>query len=632
MSKNITSKTSKTFNLKELFERNYFVIPDYQRGFSWEEEQISDLAKDIENIAKLDNFHYAGTIVATVNPQDNNSFEIVDGQQRLTSLVILLNEIFKSNPEQFIEVKEIFLERGEKGNERFVFTPNVETRDCFHQTVMRGKQVQPKIKSEEAIINAQVFFSNWLKSQDVEVIYKTIVTKLNFLFFTPRLNKEIGIMFEVINNRGKPLSELEKIKNYFIYYSTLHDKIRLKEDINLRWADIQINLSHAKRTSNDDENSFLRYCYLVFFMPNKEKSWDVYHECKLEFDAKRVDIEHINNCVEKMREFVDFLANASLHYAWFFNPNFFRTSYKAELEVDLYNTINYLRCQPVFASIMPLYLAIMTRLDNPNKVYELLSLLETVNMRLYVLPDIFRRADSKQGELFSFAHKFFHYKNWTTDDEKEPVFTNYGGIEIKGDIFDWLFHNLTQITYAYCPAEKFIDNLKLSDDEDFDFYRWQGIRYFLACYEEKIRSKKAKRSFEIARILSGRKSVGDNLNDQLSLEHIWASKNRVEEFSEKFHTKRRLGNFVLCGISSNIGLSKLDIPEKISLLIESNSAGDGALDMMQVAELNRQLDETYEIMPEYKRQTKNYWRDLAITFCEKREELLIEFALKRWKL
>lgn len=626
----VQQSNSKTYTLNDLFDSNFFIIPDYQRGYSWETEHLEDLVKDIENISRLENSHYTGTIVATLHNVLPNTYELVDGQQRLTTLVILLSEIYHSDPLQFKEIESLFLVRGSLGNERTVFTPNKETRDCFEQAIINRNVTLPSIKSHEAILNAQSFFKKWLLQGDAKLIYYTIVKKLNFLFFTPSYNKEIGIMFEVINNRGKQLSELEKIKNFFIYYSTIFDKNKLRDDINLRWADIQKNLSLAHRTSNDDENAFLRNCYLVYFATSKDKSWYVYDECKVEFDVKNDDPLQGDISVAKMRGFVEFLANASLHYAWFFNNRYLLASYSGDLKDELYKCIKYLKCQPVFASIMPLYLSIMTRLDKPEQVVRMLELLEIVNMRLYVLPDVFRRSDSKQADLFGFAYEFYNDQGWNS--ETDPAITAYGSIQIEGDIFEWLYHNLAQITYTFCSSDKFIDNLFLDDTEQFNFYQWQGVRYFLACYEEEIKNKRAKRSFNIERILSGKKSVGENFNDQLSLEHIWASKNREDEFPTYFHTKRRLGNFVLCGLSSNISLSNSDIPNKIELLTANNKVGDGALDMLQISELSKILDIVTGEMTDYKRQTKNYWRDMAIKICDKREELFLNFALKRWRL
>ena len=70
-----------------------FQIPDYQRGYSWEERQRTDLLNYIESVIKREHEfrHYTGTIVVSLNEKNDQYeiFDIVDGQQRLTSLILV---------------------------------------------------------------------------------------------------------------------------------------------------------------------------------------------------------------------------------------------------------------------------------------------------------------------------------------------------------------------------------------------------------------------------------------------------------------------------------------------------------------------------------------------------------------
>ena len=89
-------KSLELLTLKEVFVegKRSFRIPAYQRGYSWEHDQREDLIKDIEYGMSGGYIHYTGTLVAVKRPsQDNEVFEIVDGQQRLATLVILLSSI-----------------------------------------------------------------------------------------------------------------------------------------------------------------------------------------------------------------------------------------------------------------------------------------------------------------------------------------------------------------------------------------------------------------------------------------------------------------------------------------------------------------------------------------------------------
>ena len=72
-----------------------FQIPDYQRGYSWETRHRNDLWEDINNITD-DKKHYMGMFTFCIKQQDNCMiYEVVDGQQRMTTLIILLNEILE---------------------------------------------------------------------------------------------------------------------------------------------------------------------------------------------------------------------------------------------------------------------------------------------------------------------------------------------------------------------------------------------------------------------------------------------------------------------------------------------------------------------------------------------------------
>ena len=90
-----------TLSPQELFNNRTFQIPDYQRGYAWEEQQVEEFLDDLELLTSA-RHHYAGTIVLnppsepkTKEDEEGTSYhevDIVDGQQRLTTIILLLNE------------------------------------------------------------------------------------------------------------------------------------------------------------------------------------------------------------------------------------------------------------------------------------------------------------------------------------------------------------------------------------------------------------------------------------------------------------------------------------------------------------------------------------------------------------
>ena len=104
---------SKLQSLSEIFNNKIFRIPDFQRGYSWEKRQLDDFWEDIQNLSS-DKIHYIGLL--TVEPikscdiqnvekwkddlwllkKGMSAYYVIDGQQRLTTLIILLHEILQT--------------------------------------------------------------------------------------------------------------------------------------------------------------------------------------------------------------------------------------------------------------------------------------------------------------------------------------------------------------------------------------------------------------------------------------------------------------------------------------------------------------------------------------------------------
>jgi uncharacterized protein with ParB-like and HNH nuclease domain len=88
--------TTSTGTIAKLFYGNneQFVIPAYQRRYSWQKKQISQLFNDMENLSEEET-HFMGSVVclAESHKAGINQLELVDGQQRMTTLVLILDTI-----------------------------------------------------------------------------------------------------------------------------------------------------------------------------------------------------------------------------------------------------------------------------------------------------------------------------------------------------------------------------------------------------------------------------------------------------------------------------------------------------------------------------------------------------------
>jgi len=604
---NAKLKRHRLINLKELLGGRYFKIPNYQRGYSWENEQRLDLLDDIVNICTKSYKHYTGTVVAKELRGDNR-FEIVDGQQRLTSLIILLNEILYLQDSNLTDDDRSFLfnlinYRNNNPHDRaLTFSPEVDT--FFVQNVIVRSKVDSvdcfENKSWQNMLDARMQFHSWLQNNYRSELLTAILENLGFLFFQPEKNESVGVMFEVINNRGKRLSELEKIKNYLIYYSIVRKAPQLQSKIESNWPEILKNLMEAGIESNQEEDSFLRNCWILYFTTDKSKSYQVYSGMKGTFPP-----DGQNDHTKKLEAFIELLVGASRAY---------REFYTSTTEAHI-----LLRNQPVQASILPLYLAIkLSELDEDSE-RDLLQLLEKLNFRIYIVPDITKRSDSRQNELFGFAQSFFgHHVRY-----RNSLHINYSNEQ---NSVSKLRKSLIDLILYWCPAEKLVEGLTLDMDEGFNYYSWIGLRYFLANYEHSYFYPEKK--IDIRRIMGTEKGYATKSADKYEKEHLWAEKNLEGKFDNGVdkHEKGRLGNFVLLEKPINASIKKQHIDQKLRSF-EKNVEG---AELRMVRQLAKQVNEAKSFMSNWKRRTIKWYLYFYTHLNDIREKEMITWALDRW--
>jgi len=397
--------------LPEIFEGNFFYIPDYQRGYAWDDKQIDELLKDVEHLL-LDTTavrHFTGTLVLSQVLNKPNHYNIVDGQQRLTTLVTFLKCITLFLDESLQEALDAkYIKRGEIGSQSYVFKLNIDTCKFFEKVILADGNLENApvtLESHERLWNARNKIIKWLSEKNasgigVEQILDVLEDRLGFLVYSPIEDAETGIMFEVINNRGKQLSELEKVKNYLIYCSIKLSALSLRDEITDHWSDILLSLNNAKKTSPVEESSFLRYCLVVFFKMNKTDSqygYDVLKSrIKIDECLKSTDKKHA--VIKKLQDFISFLKLSAKWYEHLYAPNYIG------LDKAIQPLIENIRAQNVHASIMPLFLALV--LKNKGKGVALerhLGLLEKLNFRVYIAKDMTFRKDTGQGDLYNYA-------------------------------------------------------------------------------------------------------------------------------------------------------------------------------------------------------------------------------------
>lgn len=624
--------------LPEIFNGRFFNIPDYQRGYAWERAQVEDLLKDIDHLMldKGELLHYTGTLVLS-RPAENaaNDYHVIDGQQRLTTLSILLRMVGEKLPAATqTTFNALYLQRGGVGNERTVLQLGKTTQPFFARVVLgdgNDASCPATLEVHKRLLEARQTIGQWVdghmqQGTAVDTLHATLAKRLGFLVYAPLEDAETGIMFEVINNRGKPLSELEKVKNFLIYCSVKLGAGTLRHNINTDWADILNDLNAAQKTTIDDESSFLRYCVTVFFSATKSDSKTGYEVLKdrIAIDSALQKDAAKQKAIETIRALVTFLKQAAMWYRRFYGRS------HIGLSKDLIAIFEKIRAQNIHASIMPLFLALVIRpdSDDPLRLVKLLRLLEVLNFRVYMARRMSNRSDSGQGKLYYIATQYFHC-NLLADVAAD--YRKVGRTTISDDKMA-LEYLLVQFTFDRGNDAGFIDSLTLDESDDGDFFNWYGLRYFLINYEESLQPKK---TIQIGQILVPR-SAGKSM-DYLSVEHLWATKNRNGEGEndrpQDDFQKRRLGNFVLLELRTNIQGSNADLEEKIPKYLHGDEEGGDPTNLAHVRRMAKVAkDEMEELDQITMRRAKNYYCDLHRNLNDKLEERYREFAAKRWSL
>lgn len=328
-------------SLDSLFEKKIFRIPDYQRGYAWQREQLIDFWEDLINLSG-DRAHYTGVLTLKqlqdvarnskefwlVDDYSYRVFHIVDGQQRLSTFIIFLQafvEFFKELPENkgkpdsLIYITETLSVADLKG--RYIFKTK-PTGNQFRTYIFGYESDNPsynylrfKILGEEGggsieetfytlnQSNAKTYFTKQLNklyeqdgSKGLQDVYKKLTRRFLFNEYVIKDEFDVFVAFETMNIRGKKLSDLELLKNRLVYLTTLYNNDELdeasrkdlRETINDAWKEVYRQLGRNKvHPLNDDE--FLRAHWIMYFKYSRKTGHDYIHYLLDEqFTPKRV--------------------------------------------------------------------------------------------------------------------------------------------------------------------------------------------------------------------------------------------------------------------------------------------------------------------------------------------------------
>ena len=485
---------TKDYSIQEFFEGRFFNIPDYQRGYAWEKEHCLDLLNDLELLPpKFD--HYTGTVVLHANGEpifDNegskySGYDIVDGQQRITSIVILLQAIqskFQKKREYEtlaigIKKKFLYATRLSDGNPFYKHSLNADCKEFFKTDILGIPGVIGQtIKSHQRLATAKTVFNTFIDTKEEELnicfypwlidFYNKIIQNLKVGIYIVKSTAEVGVIFEVMNNRGKDLTELEKVKNYLLYLTTkitVETSKELADLINNTWSLIYQRFMSAS-LGTDAENQFLRAHWLMYANYTR-KEWDGSKSIKEKYNLKDYQAKH-TDLFNDLTQYVNSINGASIVFADLERPErigAFNSFLESEKKRSVaFWSIKLLRTKTI-ASFRPLLMACRLKFTKDAEKYlDLVLLIEKYAFRVYNMQG--KRADTGQTTIFQIAYKLYN----------EQI--NFASC----------LHQLRILLNRYSSYGEF-QTFWNPNDIKTDWYHWGALKYFLYEYEEHLAGK-----------------------------------------------------------------------------------------------------------------------------------------------
>jgi uncharacterized protein with ParB-like and HNH nuclease domain len=338
-------------------KRKNFIIPVYQRNYDWKKEHCKQLFDDLKDVANMDRTHFLGSIVS-ISDEHSKEFWIIDGQQRLTTISLLLLAIEKVISKGLLEysrvekgeIKEDYLVNKRSKEEKIKLKPVKNDRDAFNALFQEDENSY--IQDSNVTVNFQYFYNRILKKEiSIDRLYsaieKLIIVEINL----SNQKDDPQLIFESLNSTGLNLTEADKVRNFIL----MKEETSIQERFYIEyWHKLEINTNY--RVSD-----FIRD-YLTIKernIPNKNKVY-------IHFKNYIIKYKHDTNIENLLKDLLKF----SLYYKKIINAR----NMKDELSLIL-NKINRLESVVSYPFIMELLEDKEKNIINEKEVLSILNII-----------------------------------------------------------------------------------------------------------------------------------------------------------------------------------------------------------------------------------------------------------------
>ena len=372
-----------------------FHIPSYQRDYAWTTSQVDDLFCDIQEALETHSDHYLGTIVLSKN--GGHSYEVVDGQQRLSTLALIIQALLEQlDPadSDCIANEAILLRNG--STLKLDFGNNAS----FVQQLFGGNVPIPITAGQRKLQAAYGFAQDRARAivdrGGTALIKKWIETikSLEIIQFVAVDTGRAIRMFQTINDRGLPLTAMDKAKALLVYYSNRYLSGALDRDINTAFGNCFIAFDslrefvtasgyHIDNIARDTftEDDLLRYHYLAYNHSLALNASDYDGTIRTIFDGfLKSTLKELCQQTDDLRSFIiDYISDLQ-----FFTRSFYQLISATKTDGRLYRLFVILG---LAARLYPLAIRLHQRqllqAQVPNTAIDLLHCLEVCDVRVY---------------------------------------------------------------------------------------------------------------------------------------------------------------------------------------------------------------------------------------------------------
>lgn len=313
-----------------------FLIPYYQRQYNWREEQCQTLWEDIENFFEIamndqNEEYFLGCIVGFIDEKDNKCFEVIDGQQRITTLSVLFRALYEKassadfqtdTTKGFVKSFGKCLWHFDEGSDRLDYDkPFLQSKVVLDA----DNKILEKILGEKCDLNDNdkkslyaknfLFFCDKIKDfggdnpNSWKDLCETILNKIIILPIECKNQENAMRIFTTLNDRGMPLNDSDIIKGRI--YAKL-EKDNEQERFAKEWKELETSLIDEDSRKNIFTMDFLFTQYTHILRARKKDTSKEIGLRKFYTTSKYKDTLQNTKIMQEIKELADFWT--LLHY------------------------------------------------------------------------------------------------------------------------------------------------------------------------------------------------------------------------------------------------------------------------------------------------------------------------------